>query len=805
MRRGMTDTTAEENIRESKKKIDTWKPFDSYFVETQLVNATKEALKKSGVAILTGPPGCGKTSTAYHLMLGEVYKDWTIRIIRTYDEFTFLESGKNTFVYIDNFLDGFLCFEKLDKWLDIFTTIFYKHIRKTENGLTTISGSGNVHLLITTRENVYDRICKYMKQGRSPVFNIKCIVDARLTRLSDEEKDGIFDSQIRYADEIMKIGKPAEDKEFRKRIKQAEGPVGFPLCAHLFACKEEYRYTGPHFFSYPLKYFRTQIKHEIDADKTKKTMTLLLLLFLFESKSEDASKSENLDLRNEKECEKLLHSLITPKKSSKFHPLDFENLTNVAENLTNGILTGLKESGFYRFKHQTIREAVGNFFCTEYYENAMELFPLEVLLSQNFSSCSIDQYIALTSRLISEIERGSVSMVFSCIAFKDDAYSTHFFKQLQPNNDKRLRRFLLIPDEKSSIPLQAIFWISKYNLKTLLELFLSLIGQRGIDVEIHKYLALFGEICTFDENLQSKADRNMCRNVAETKRAVFEYMDSEKNTILGIVIRSDRSDDEAMNTIKMLLKENKNIVKHINQHNETPVMLALNCNRERKKVLKEILHSDISLKLSSKDEKGWTVFHHCITSDLKDKECIEYLTILLNSKLQRDLNCSSELGETVLNLAAKHAKHSRILSILSLIEDKDINTMDNDGRTPIHNAVALLKEVGHDPYIELEIATRVSIFMIYGCDVGLRDDENFLAADICNKTHYDGIKRILALKSKNQKQMSEIIQQTLHQIEGKSSSKCVTVPNPMGLISSEMLNAIGCAAECLAEIEFKSL
>lgn len=71
---------------------------------------------------------------------------------------------------------------------------------------------------------------------------------------------------------------PLIDDQFRKEVIKTEGPIGFPLCAHLYFFGEEYQTSGASFFSKPFELLKLQIKDEIAGDNTNRTKSLFFFL-----------------------------------------------------------------------------------------------------------------------------------------------------------------------------------------------------------------------------------------------------------------------------------------------------------------------------------------------------------------------------------------------------------------------------------------------------------------------------------------------------------------------------------------------
>lgn len=75
-------------------------------------------LRKNKIAVLLGQQGCGKTSTAIHIMNNDYYIDWKKQKIVSSDDLLAIKVDEETelLVYIDNILDGFIYREKVRKW-----------------------------------------------------------------------------------------------------------------------------------------------------------------------------------------------------------------------------------------------------------------------------------------------------------------------------------------------------------------------------------------------------------------------------------------------------------------------------------------------------------------------------------------------------------------------------------------------------------------------------------------------------------------------------------------------------------------
>lgn len=99
------DDIREENKEESSRYLKNYKRMNKYFVETKAYCDAKETFHKNGIVILTGPPGCGKTIAAIHMILEQKDNNeqkMTFRNIQSWEELSYVNRDKQTIVLIDN-------------------------------------------------------------------------------------------------------------------------------------------------------------------------------------------------------------------------------------------------------------------------------------------------------------------------------------------------------------------------------------------------------------------------------------------------------------------------------------------------------------------------------------------------------------------------------------------------------------------------------------------------------------------------------------------------------------------------------
>lgn len=265
------DDFLEENKEESSRYLKYYKGMDLYFVETEAYKSAKEIFDKNGIVIMTGPPGCGKTIAAIHMILKQGRK-WTFRKMQSWKELSYIDKTEHTLVFIDNIF--FRTMElQLENWWNEFEKIYTRYFAVNEE-----TNSFRLCIIMTARQNAIERACSYMDKT-PPILHDKFVKD--VSRLTEAEKDEIFKKQIEFAEKEKNITVHDIDEAFRAKAKKLDGPIGFPLCAHLYVCGREYRKSGERFFIRPIQYLKLQIKDEIKNDKTNRTKSLFFYLFFF--------------------------------------------------------------------------------------------------------------------------------------------------------------------------------------------------------------------------------------------------------------------------------------------------------------------------------------------------------------------------------------------------------------------------------------------------------------------------------------------------------------------------------------------
>ncbi|XP_062570777.1 uncharacterized protein LOC134232814 [Saccostrea cucullata] len=550
---------AVENEDHTKSYLNAFQHFEKYFVKTKVFTVCKNKLQTEGVAVLVGPPGYGKTNIGIGIMKDDVYKDWKKRKIKSWAEFRFINSEENSLIYIDNIFDGFMYHHELEKWWNILNKTFYDNISHNPNDEQDESEffankGGKIHLFITAKESVLTKAREYNKIKRTPVFKRNCIINVTDYGFTATEKDEILDKQFEFAEKILDIPRPLVDQEFRNKMKELVGPIGFPLCAHLYACEKDHRNTGIDFFLFPINYLRKQIKYEIEGDQTHGVKTLLLLLFLSECLSLSNICVEKLNISDSDKCKRFLEKNFSEEMLESFESLNFEDLATVANKLTVTLI-GSETECMYQLKHQIIFDAVGFYFCTECFNVAIKYFPIGAFQKHEYINPSEEFCDIFSSRIIDEVHSGNVSEALSCVALKQYHFAQRVCDILKSKND--VESFLLETDSVTVYPLPSVFWISKYEHIILSKLLYELVQEKGLLVDHTFYLARFGDCCANDENFLRNTAKTVFNSTTEIMNCVFQYKNHKGMTVLHIVLTSERPDYDAYLIIKKLLEDCK--------------------------------------------------------------------------------------------------------------------------------------------------------------------------------------------------------------------------------------------------------
>jgi hypothetical protein len=719
--------------------------------------------------------------------------------IRSWEDFTFLDPKKETTIFIDNIFND-TDDDDLESWWNKLDEIFDEFI-KCEMESSDTRSLKNLRIIITARENVIENTCKYMKRT-TPILREDFIihVHSEEVSLTNEDKDEIFRKQIEFAQIERRMTAPLGDTEaFRKEMKEAEGPIGFPLCAHLYACKEDYRQRGAKFFSHPIEFLKIQINDEVHKDDTPKTKTLFFVVFLLEWHSKMQDPGAKLNVGSDIACRRFINAISTD-FVRVFNPLDFKDLTRCAQKLLGAFLMAVEGGGF-KYIHDSVFEAVGTYFCHAFFEETVRFFPFDIIQTQRYNSLDMQQTQTLALRFLYEALNQRFSKVFACTVFARKNFVDCFCEELERKNDKDVKHFFSLQNDSSNVRLPAAFWASLNKHGYLADKLSDIIQKHEeINTDYQFYLSMYGECCSKYESIVGRLNGILVNNMDEIKKRVLSFKDEEQNTILHLLVMSDRSDRHVENALVRLKNANASVNVR-NKSKMTPLMLAAQHQSTRTMVIRELI--DMKADVKYKDTNGSNVFHHCLKSDNNDEICARNLEILLGGPRSKNmLNNDDNDGESALNIAAKQQKHSRILSILMLLECKDINTstLNLDGCSPVHNVVKHLR--GNSPLVELECCARVIILTLYGVDPQRVADDKTRANDICS-TEYRNVKHVLENPCSKETMKSALDNSIQKVISKEGDNAIVEFPNLSNTIPESVKERIKQAVQLLATATFE--
>lgn len=109
-----------------------YKDVEEYFAKTGVFEESVKSLEDNGIAILIGPQGSGKTFTAACIMF-QTYESWTKIKFTSWEDFLKFELEKNTLVYVDNLLDGYMYQHELRKWWCSLCYFYFERIQPEKN------------------------------------------------------------------------------------------------------------------------------------------------------------------------------------------------------------------------------------------------------------------------------------------------------------------------------------------------------------------------------------------------------------------------------------------------------------------------------------------------------------------------------------------------------------------------------------------------------------------------------------------------------------------------------------------------
>lgn len=753
----------------------------------------KNTFIKYGIVIFTGPPGCGKTIAAIHLIRTLIHNTTrTFRKLQHWEELRHIDVNEKSLIFIDNIFFNQKTDKGIESWCDLLKIVNDRY--HAVDSYYTESYRFCIIMTVRSKLTHLSSADRTMDKNMH-ILNTEFCIDT--SRLTEQEKIKILDEQIAFAskEKNSKIPISFLDASFRERVIVPDGPIGFPLCAHLYFCGEEFWRSGVTSFSRPMDYLKHLINDEVEHDKSNKTKSLLLILFF----REWYSRKEGFDtfsIKSESLCKQFLNK-ISPDLIANFEPLEFRELEFAAQRLLNILVKGIGENK-YEFVHDSVYEAVGAYFCETYVTETAMYFPLDIIQHQDYEKLTSEQTVTLVTRLMYEALDKRLLEVFSCKIFQRPLFIKQFHLQLLKKDKKTIDHFISLVNESSNVKLPCMFWTCLNNLTSLTELFYEIVNEQNIRPCYNLYVSLFGICCYRYSGVMPMTDDMLFGNFEDIKESVLMFTDDEDNSVINILISSTFSDWFVAIAIEQLLNDGLSIKKR-NIHGASPLMIAVQQKLPRTKVIKTLVER--SLMFEFWDTTGSTVFHHCLGSAHDDETCAEILEIIIGGCNDIDLLSRVNFkGDTALDIAVKYSNHSRIQSILLLLEGcKDlVYNLNDDGLTPLHLTMRAFNNCS--PCVELECCIRVVILILCGAFTDFKLDEGVKAIDECQ---YNCIRNIL-LHPEDQQIMKSELDGILDKLKCRKETSIRSL-NCLSKISEGLQERIARAISYLQNMSFENV
>ena len=507
-----------------------------HFVETCFTKHCFEKLEELKMIVIIGPQGSGKTMTARHIQNISEYKDWNKTTITTRIDPIMLMDGKpeKRFIIIDNLFDGYEYQQELFKWWDVLYNFYTTSIRERDN----------VRLIITIKDKVLEKAKVFIDKEKYADLE-KCYLLIGKFPLSATEKIGILKNQYEIAKKLTGTDYQFLECNFKMQLLNDSFEVGFPLCAHLYAFEAENDYRDDSIFSNPKHYARKLIAREIDNDNTGCVKSLFLILLFWLCPGESTRRTGLLDLKSNMS----FHHSAVHEMLENIEKYTYEGLDEKAQELEGKYL--IKNENMYEFKHQIYLEGVGNYFLRHYFKFAIKYFSIDILKfcdGLDLSKDDFDDTIKRTrkdlgDRLYSKILSWDIlqnAMVQQAVC---DSLSTAEFRD----------QLLTSVDETSALKFPFIFWASKYKLSKLANFIIDICENNRWKMRNQCLFAMLGEYCAVDEHYIKSIDSP--QDIKELRSKICAFRNSNQETVLHLLLSSDKSDYNAARFFEILFEE----------------------------------------------------------------------------------------------------------------------------------------------------------------------------------------------------------------------------------------------------------
>lgn len=175
-----------------------------------------QKLQQTGVLVLSGIQGSGKTLTAIHIMNSKDYNGWTKLKFTSCEDLLAFDIREKTVIIIDNIFDGYLYSYPLQRWWHSLCYFYFENVRK----------QNDIRLIITAKTDVIEKASAHLK-ANFQLFHVK----TESFPLTYEEKLSILTKPYRPCRRRERYTEAVFINKFKRMHKKSYWSYWFPtLC-----------------------------------------------------------------------------------------------------------------------------------------------------------------------------------------------------------------------------------------------------------------------------------------------------------------------------------------------------------------------------------------------------------------------------------------------------------------------------------------------------------------------------------------------------------------------------------------------
>ncbi|XP_053385701.1 uncharacterized protein LOC123538044, partial [Mercenaria mercenaria] len=392
----------------SQRHFSDVKEKEDLFVKTGVYKQALKQLNTSGIAILSGYAGEGKTTMASHMLLETCPLNKILKL-STPDDWTQVNvRDKNcNGIFIDDIFgsDAFDA-EKMKGWKP-----YLDELKAEAHGL-------NLLVVITTRQNILSKAKDHRNLELLREENVTILSSSNLSK--DEKKN------------ILKLHLQTNRKECLPSIlsssvsrwKDDECKIGFPECAVMFSKNDTLFRKGAEFFAAPFEFFRKCLS---ELSKNEDEFMILVLLW-----TKSSRKLSKFDLEPTH-----IHSLSEIAAELDYPLKEKSKILRKALDYHKGGFLSLRNDE-YTFSHSVIGDVVGLVTGEEYPAVAIKYGPKSFVLDYvQTKSNDSENCILVNDRRYSDLSKRLNKLLFEKKERSSELDSTI-------NKQKRNRKYTYI-------------------------------------------------------------------------------------------------------------------------------------------------------------------------------------------------------------------------------------------------------------------------------------------------------------------------------------------------------------------------